>query len=112
MSVLHLMVVTYSMFFMQLEAPAPASLSPLAELSLAPPADSPEAVFDLMATANLQPLATVELNSTPEPEAVETEDASDLEQDSNINQALSEEAIEKEEEEIPLNEVLINHCHR
>ncbi|XP_013885356.1 protein transport protein Sec31A isoform X2 [Austrofundulus limnaeus] len=82
----------------KLEVSAPASLTP--------PADPPEAVFDLMAAANLQPSATLELDPTAEPEAEETEDAPDYKLDANINQVLSEELIEKkqEEEEIPLNE--------
>ncbi|XP_044030836.1 protein transport protein Sec31A isoform X3 [Siniperca chuatsi] len=50
----------------QVEIPAPASLQPLADLSLVPPADTPEAAFDMIAAANLQPEATLVLDSTPE----------------------------------------------
>ncbi|XP_070780325.1 protein transport protein Sec31A isoform X2 [Enoplosus armatus] len=50
----------------QVEVPAPASLQPLPDLSLVPPVDTPEAAFDMIAAANLQPEATLELDSTPE----------------------------------------------
>lgn len=51
----------------QVEVPAPpAVLQPLPELSFVPPADTPEAAFDLIAAANPQPEATLELDSTPE----------------------------------------------
>ncbi|KAM8743797.1 protein transport protein Sec31A isoform 1-T1 [Acanthopagrus schlegelii] len=51
----------------QVEAPAPpAVLQPLPELSFVPPADTPEAAFDLIAAANPQPEATLDLDSTPE----------------------------------------------
>ncbi|XP_017294998.1 protein transport protein Sec31A isoform X2 [Kryptolebias marmoratus] len=78
----------------------------LADLSLVPPVDTPEAAFDFITAANLQP----ELNSTPEAgaeEALEPEDAPDCKLDTDMTRALSEEdADEKqeEEEEISLNE--------
>lgn len=86
-----------------------ASLQPSADLSLAPPADTPEAAFDLIAASNLQPAAAPQLNSTPDPdseEPAEPEDASV----SNLNTNMEEEVAEKqeEEEEIPLNEVKLD----
>ncbi|XP_036973297.1 protein transport protein Sec31A isoform X6 [Acanthopagrus latus] len=51
----------------QVEAPAPpAVLQPLPELSFVPPADTPEAAFDLIAAANPHQEATLDLDSTPE----------------------------------------------
>ncbi|XP_074472832.1 protein transport protein Sec31A isoform X2 [Sebastes fasciatus] len=41
----------------QLEVPAPVSLQPLPDLSLAPPADTPEAAFDMIAAAAAAPPA-------------------------------------------------------
>nr|XP_046231965.1 protein transport protein Sec31A isoform X2 [Scatophagus argus] len=78
----------------QVEAPAPASLQPLADLSLVPPADTPEAAFDMIAAANLQPEAT------PDPEneepAADSEDALLSKPEEN---AAPEEGAEEEEEE-------------
>ncbi|XP_060928314.1 protein transport protein Sec31A isoform X2 [Limanda limanda] len=65
----------------QIEAPAPVSLQPLPDLSLMQPADTPEAVFDMIAAANLQPAATLELDSTPEAEGEKPEAVEDLEED-------------------------------
>ncbi|XP_018549839.1 LOW QUALITY PROTEIN: protein transport protein Sec31A [Lates calcarifer] len=94
------------------EVPAPVSLQPLPDLSLVPPADNPEAAFDMIAAANLQPAATLELDSAPEPETEEPTAAADPEDDlltsepeENADQALPEgEAEEQEGEEIPLEE--------
>ncbi|XP_037548482.1 protein transport protein Sec31A [Nematolebias whitei] len=83
----------------ELDVSAPASLQPLAEKSLAPPADTPETVFELIAAANLQPAAT------PEPEeTLEPDDVPDCELDTDLNQALTEEDVDEKQEEIPLNE--------
>lgn len=80
----------------QLDVSAPASLQPLAELSLAPPADAPETVDT---AANFQP--------EPE-ETLEPDNVPDCKQDTDLNQALTEEDVdEKQEKEIPLNEVQI-----
>lgn len=86
-----------------MDVSAPASLQPLAELSLVPPADAPETVFELIAAANLQPA------TTPEPEeTLEPDDVPDCELDTDLNQAFTEEDVDKkQEEEISLNEVQI-----
>ncbi|XP_027881276.1 protein transport protein Sec31A isoform X6 [Xiphophorus couchianus] len=89
-----------------------ASASPLppADLSLAPPADTPEAAFDLIAASNLQPAAALQLNSTPDPdseEPAEPEDGPDSELDTNMVEEEEEEEKQEEEDEIPLNEDLI-----
>ncbi|XP_056258833.1 protein transport protein Sec31A isoform X8 [Seriola aureovittata] len=92
----------------KVEAPAPANLQPLPDLSLVPPADTPEAAFDMIAAANLQPAATLELDSAPEPEtetpaaasAADPED--DLltsEPEENVEQGVPEGEAEEEEEE-------------
>ncbi|XP_007570871.1 protein transport protein Sec31A isoform X6 [Poecilia formosa] len=92
-----------------------ASTSPLpsADLSLAPPADTPEAAFDLIAASNLQPAAALHLNSTPDldsEEPAEPEDGPDSELDTNMVEEEEddedEEEKQEEEEEIPLNEDL------
>lgn len=118
-----------------MEVPAPpAVLQPLPELSLVPPADTPEAAFDLIAAANPQPEATLELDSTPEaafdmiaaanhqpdappeldstpdPEteqpaaAADPEDAATDELEENVDSVLPGE------EEIPLEEVHLHCC--
>ncbi|XP_032425392.1 protein transport protein Sec31A isoform X7 [Xiphophorus hellerii] len=89
-----------------------ASASPLppADLGLAPPADTPEAAFDLIAASNLQPAAALQLNSTPDPdseEPAEPEDGPDSELDTNMVEEEEEEEKQEEEDEIPLNEDLI-----
>ncbi|XP_023194105.1 protein transport protein Sec31A isoform X7 [Xiphophorus maculatus] len=90
-----------------------ASASPLppADLGLAPPADTPEAAFDLIAASNLQPAAALQLNSTPDPdseEPAEPEDGPDSELDTNmVEEEEEEEEKQEEEDEIPLNEDLI-----
>ncbi|XP_014913573.1 protein transport protein Sec31A isoform X1 [Poecilia latipinna] len=89
-----------------------ASTSPLpsADLSLAPPADTPEAAFDLIAASNLQPAAALHLNSTPDldsEEPAEPEDGPDSELDTNmVEEEEDDEEKQEEEEEIPLNEDL------
>ncbi|XP_070845015.1 protein transport protein Sec31A isoform X2 [Chaetodon trifascialis] len=83
---------------LQVEAPAPASLQPLPDLSLAPPVDTPEAAFDMIAAANLQPEATQEPDPTPDPE----EPAADPEDEP--EEQLDPDLPEDEEEEIPLEE--------
>ncbi|XP_062290933.1 protein transport protein Sec31A isoform X3 [Scomber scombrus] len=101
------------------EVPAPAFVPPVMDLSFLPPADNPEAAFDMIAAANLlQPAATLDLDSTPDPDTEEPA-AADPEEialtgelEANVDQVLSEEAEEKaeeeeegeEEEEIPLEE--------
>ncbi|TMS08514.1 Protein transport protein Sec31A [Larimichthys crocea] len=93
----------------QVEVPAPAAPQPLPDLSLVPPADTPEAAFDMIAAANLQPEATLELDSTPDQEAEEPpaaeeepEDAPTGEPEENPDLVLTDE--EAEGEEIPLEE--------
>lgn len=129
-------------FMIQVEVPAPPVVQPLPDLSVVPPVDTPEAAFDMIAAANLQPAATLDLDSAPEPEAEEPAAADldpDLEDDlltgeleENVEQVVAEgeeeaeaevEEEEKEEEkeekkeedeeaegeEIPLDEVQLNH---
>ncbi|CAJ1070098.1 protein transport protein Sec31A isoform X2 [Xyrichtys novacula] len=100
--------------------PPPAALQPFMDLSLVPPIDTPEAAFDMIAAANLQPAAaTLDLQPTPDPEPeepAETEKAAEpetaavepepeagddllAELEENMDQVLLEE-----EEEIPLEE--------
>ncbi|XP_061589865.1 protein transport protein Sec31A isoform X2 [Cololabis saira] len=77
-----------------LDVPAPTSLQPLEDLSLAPPVDTPEAAFDLIAAANLQPAAALDLSSSLDPEmedAAATEDAATSEPDAIMDQALPDE---------------------
>nr|XP_015798571.2 protein transport protein Sec31A isoform X1 [Nothobranchius furzeri] len=94
----------------KLDVPPPTSLQPLPELSLVPPADTPETAFDLIAAANLQPAAMMDLNCTPDPEteeSAEPDGAANSELDENIDLCLTEEDVgEKQDgDEIPLNEV-------
>ncbi|KAM6975129.1 protein transport protein Sec31A [Tautogolabrus adspersus] len=98
----------------QVEVPASVNLQPFADLSFVPLVDNPEAAFDLIAAANLQPAATLELHSTPDPEpeeilepeepaaAADPEDAPTIEPEEIVDQVLPEG--EAEEEEIPLEE--------
>ncbi|XP_076614235.1 protein transport protein Sec31A isoform X3 [Chaetodon auriga] len=87
----------------QVEAPAPASLQPLPDLSLVPPVDTPEAAFDMIAAANLQPEATPEPDPTPDPETEEPAADPEDEPEEQVDPDLPEEDAE-EEEEIPLEE--------
>ena len=111
-----------------MEAPAPVVLQPLPDLSLVPPTDTPEAAFDLIAAANLQPAAALEdaapvdatLDPTPEPEAekpeadpeddlltCEAEESVDLAppKGEDKEELVEEEVVlEEEGEEIPLEE--------
>ncbi|XP_039470648.1 protein transport protein Sec31A isoform X7 [Oreochromis aureus] len=100
---------------LKVDVPAPATLQPLADLSFMPPADTPEAAFDMIAAVNLQPAAMLDLNSTPEAEeedtaapAADPEDALRSEPYANLNQVLPEEEVDEnengEEEEIPLDQ--------
>ncbi|KAL6096516.1 sec31a [Pungitius sinensis] len=82
----------------QAEVPAAICLQGSPDLSIAPPADSPEAAFDVIAAANLQPAAAVGGDAPPGPEA-EGPAASGPEE--KVDQVLPEE---EEEEEIPLEE--------
>ncbi|XP_070706326.1 protein transport protein Sec31A [Pempheris klunzingeri] len=94
----------------QVEEPAPAGLQALPDLSFVPLVDSPEAAFDMIAAANLQPAATLDVDAAPDPEAEEPEaapaadpeDALTGEPEEDVDQVLAEE--EAEEEEIPLEE--------
>ncbi|XP_069557726.1 protein transport protein Sec31A isoform X2 [Brachyistius frenatus] len=108
----------------KVEVPPPDALQPPADLHLhlAPLIDTPEAAFDMIAAANLQPAAALDLSSTPEPEAEdpapEPEDAPEREPDPDVDQVPpeeeekqekeeeeeEEEKQEEEEEEIPLEE--------
>lgn len=92
----------------KVEVPAPVTLQPLAELSLAPPVDTPEAAFDMIAAANLQPAATLELDSGPDPQTQETTE-DDVEEENTVDavtdeaeegedQILNEEPVEEEQE--------------
>lgn len=120
----------------QVEVPAPpAVLQPLPELSFVPPADTPEAAFDLIAAANLPPDAPPELDSTPEaafdmiaaanlqPDAPpELDSAPDPETEQPAAAAADPEdaatdeleedvdSVLPEEEEIPLEEVDLHCC--
>lgn len=101
-----------------MELPAPASLQPLPDLSLVPPADTPEAAFDMIAAANLQPEAPLEQDSTPDPEteeltaAADSQAASSKEPEANVDPVLPEDEAEEEEEEeeSPLEEVHLHQC--
>lgn len=98
----------------QVDVPAPAVLQPAADLSLVPPADTPEAAFDMIAAANLQPAATLELDPAPDPDteelaaAADPEDILNSEPEANVDQVLPQEEVE--DEEIPLEEVNLDHC--
>ncbi|XP_026153019.1 protein transport protein Sec31A isoform X2 [Mastacembelus armatus] len=85
---------------LKVEVPAPSPLQPSADLGLLSAADTPEAAFDMIAAANLQPAATLELDpQTEDPAAADPEDALTDEAEANMDQVLPEE-----EEEIPLEE--------
>lgn len=84
-----------------MEPSAPASLQPLPDLSLLPPADTPEAAFDMIAAANLQPEATLDPETEEPAAAADPQDAPE----ENMDPVLPEE-----EEEIPLEEVHPQHC--
>ncbi|XP_032395035.1 protein transport protein Sec31A isoform X6 [Etheostoma spectabile] len=74
--------------------------------AVVPPVDNPEAAFDMIAATNLQPaMATMEIDSIPDPEepaAADPEDAPTSKPEENVDQVLPEE--EAVEEEIPLEE--------
>ncbi|XP_040914867.1 protein transport protein Sec31A isoform X2 [Toxotes jaculatrix] len=97
---------------LKVEEPAPAVLQPLPGLSLVLPADNPEAAFDMIAAANLQPADTLEPDAAPEPEAEEPEaehpedDVLLSEPEEIMDQVLPEGEAEEEGEgeEIPLEE--------
>ncbi|XP_045922480.1 protein transport protein Sec31A isoform X2 [Micropterus dolomieu] len=91
---------------LQVEVPAPASLQPLADLSLVPPADNPEVAFDMIAAANLQPEATAELDSNPEAAfdmiaAANLQPEATLELDSTPDPETEEPAAEDQEDALP-----------
>ncbi|XP_040053267.2 protein transport protein Sec31A isoform X1 [Gasterosteus aculeatus] len=86
----------------QAEVPAAICLQPLPELSIAPPADSPEAAFDVIAAANLQPAAAGGLDS--EPEAEDPEEAPPSGPEEKVDPVPPEEEAAEEAEEIPLEE--------
>ncbi|XP_029025368.1 protein transport protein Sec31A isoform X2 [Betta splendens] len=85
------------------EKPPKVDVPTPANLSLLLPADTPEAAFDMIAAANLQPAATLEVDSAPETNAEELAAVKDLdsEPEANVDQVLSQE---EEEDEIPLEE--------
>ncbi|CAG05283.1 unnamed protein product [Tetraodon nigroviridis] len=90
---------------LKVELSVSASLPPVADLSLVPPADNPEVAFDLIAASNLQREATPEPQSDREAtEAEEPEEAADL-QDGASDELKEKESVEDSEEEIPLEEV-------
>lgn len=97
-----------------MDVPAPAVLQPAVDLSLIPPADIPEAAFDMIAAANLQPAATLELDPAPEPDteepaaAADPENALNSEPEANVDHDLPEEEVE--DEEISLEEVKLYLC--
>ncbi|KAK2818649.1 hypothetical protein Q5P01_024210 [Channa striata] len=83
----------------KVDAPAPAVLLPSA--------DTPEAAFDMIAAANLQPAAALELDSTAEadteePAALDPEETLNNEPEEKVDEVLPQE--EAEDEEIPLEE--------
>ncbi|XP_029372020.1 protein transport protein Sec31A isoform X8 [Echeneis naucrates] len=89
------------------------SLQPSPDLSILQPADTPEAAFDMIAAANLQPAAALELDSTPEPQAEKPTDPEDdlysTEPEEKVDRVVpegeaEEEEEEEEDEEIPLEE--------
>ncbi|CAN9504574.1 unnamed protein product [Ophioblennius macclurei] len=89
-------------------APAPPAADPpqLPDLSFLPPADTPEAAFDLIASSNAEAVATLDLKSTPEAEAEDLTAAEDPEaeavtneEDVHVKQVLEEEKEEQAEEE-------------
>ncbi|AWP00653.1 putative protein transport protein Sec31A [Scophthalmus maximus] len=85
--------------------PAPVVTQPLPDLSLLPSADNPEAAFDMIAAANLQPAATLDLDPTPGAESEKSEEAdpeNDLpnsEPEENVDQVLPEGEAEDEKQE-------------
>ncbi|XP_075885802.1 protein transport protein Sec31A isoform X4 [Nelusetta ayraudi] len=93
----------------QAEQPAPVSLQPLPDLGFAPLTDTPEATFEMIAAANLQPEAAQEPDSAPDPDLEDEESAealelhSELEEDVDLGPA---EAEAEEEEEILLAETV------
>ncbi|KAM8828835.1 protein transport protein Sec31A isoform 2-T4 [Spinachia spinachia] len=94
----------------QAAAPAAIGLQSLPELGISPPVDSPEAAFDAIAAANLQPAAAGGLDSAPEPEAEDPAAAPEEAPPSGAQEKVDQEAAaaaaeeEEEEEEIPLEE--------
>lgn len=84
------------------------SLQPLPDLGLAPLTDNPEAAFEMIAAANLQPQAAQEPDDGPDLEDEESAEAlephSELEEDVDLG-PVQDEAEEEEEEEILLAEV-------
>lgn len=96
----------------KVEQPALATLQPIPDLSLAPPTDTPEAAFDMIAAANLQPEAAQELDSTHDSEDEElavladTHNAASNKLEEDVDLGAPED--EAEEEEIPLEEVKYN----
>lgn len=93
------------MVVLNFQAEAPVSLQSLPDLSLAPLTDTPEATFEMIAAANLQPQAAQERDSAPDLEDEESVEAlephSELEEDIDLG-PVDDEA---EEEEILLAEV-------
>lgn len=91
----------------QAELPAPVSLPPLPDLGLAPLTDTPEATFEMIAAANLQPEAAQEPASGPDPDLEDEESAEALEPHSELEEDvdLGPAEGEAEEEEILLAEV-------
>lgn len=83
------------------------NLQPLPDLGLAPLTDTPEATFEMIAAANIQPEAAQEPDSAPdlddEGSAEALEPHSELEDDVDLG-PIADEA-EEEEEEILLAEV-------
>lgn len=91
--------------------------NPLPDLSLAAAVDNPEAAFDLIAAANIQPADTLDLDSPVEADDEKAEDddeeedllASDPEEDVVLPKGQTEEDEKEEEEddeeEIALDEV-------
>lgn len=75
---------------------APVSLQPLPDLSLAPLTDTPEATFEMIAAANLQPEAGQEPDSAADLEDEESAEA--LEPHSELEEDVDLGAVEDEEE--------------
>lgn len=94
-----------------MDVPAPVVAPPAVDFTLMPPAETPEAAFDMIAAANLQPAATLELDSAPEPDTEEpaaAEDPEDTPSSDPEASILPQEGAE--DEEIQLDEVKLYFC--
>ncbi|XP_071401587.1 protein transport protein Sec31A [Centroberyx affinis] len=94
----------------KVDQPAPVSLQPLADPGLFSTADTPEALFDMISAANLQPADKLELEATADPETEEPAAVDPEAEDTSAGEALTSEPepdvdqVLPEEEDIPLEE--------